>query len=64
MYFALAAGLRAVLERCGPGSRLGSADFERRRSGLGLGFCRIFAPLALTAIPLYEQLMRSFISGD
>ena len=42
MYYALAAGLRAVLERCWPGSMLGSADFVRCRSGLGLGFWIIF----------------------
>ena len=40
MYYALAAGLRAVLERCWPGSMLGSADFVRCRSGLGPGFWR------------------------
>ena len=38
MYYSLAAGHRAVLDRCWPGSMLGSADFERCRSGLGLGF--------------------------
>ena len=42
MYYALAAGLRALLERCWPGSMLGSADFVRCRSGLGLGFWIIF----------------------
>ena len=40
MYYALAAGLRAVLERCWPGSMLGSEDFVRCRSGLGLDFWR------------------------
>ena len=34
--------LRAMLERCWPGSMLGSADFVRCRSGLGLGFWRNF----------------------
>ena len=42
MYYALTAGLRAALERCWPGSMLGSADFMRCRSGLGLGFWRNF----------------------
>ena len=42
MYYALAAGLRAVIERCWPGSMLGSTDFVRCRSGLGLGFWRTF----------------------
>ena len=42
MYYALAAGPRAVLERCWPGSMLGSAGFVRCRSGLVLGFLRIF----------------------
>ena len=42
MYYALAALLRAVLERCWPGSLLGSADFVQCRSGLGLGFWRDF----------------------
>ena len=40
--YALAAGLRAVLERCWQGSILGSADFVRCRSGLGLEFWRNF----------------------
>ena len=38
MYYALAAGLREALERCWPGSMLGSAGFVRCQSGLGLGF--------------------------
>ena len=38
MYYALAAGLRAELERCWPGSMLGSTDFVRCRSGLRLSF--------------------------
>ena len=42
MHYASAAGLRAVLERCWLGSMLGSADFVRCRSGLGLVFWRIF----------------------
>ena len=42
MYYALAAGLRTVLERYWPGSMLGSADFVRCRSVLGLGFWRNF----------------------
>ena len=48
MYYALAAGLLAVLERCWLGSILGSANFARYRSGLGLGFWEIFAPLVIT----------------
>ena len=42
MYYALAAGHRAVLERCWQGSMLGSADSMRCRSGLGLSFWRNF----------------------
>ena len=42
MYYALAAGLCAVLDRRWPGSMLGSADFVRCRSGLWLGFWRYF----------------------
>ena len=38
----LCTGLRAMLERCWPGSMLASADFMRCRSGLGLGFWRNF----------------------
>ena len=38
MHFVLAAGLRVVLEDCSLGSMLGSPDFVRCRSGLGLGF--------------------------
>ena len=38
IYYALAAGLRAVLETCWLGSILGSDDFMRYRSGLELGF--------------------------
>ena len=38
MYYALAAGLRAVLKRCWLGSMLGPPAFVRCRSGLGLGF--------------------------
>ena len=37
MHYALAAGLRAVLERCWPGSMLGSANFVRHRAGPGSG---------------------------
>ena len=50
IYYTLAAGLCAVLERCWPGSILGSADFVRCRSGLGSGFWRIFAPLVGTIV--------------
>ena len=42
MYYALAAGILAVLERGWPGSMRGSADFVRCQSGLGLGFWRNF----------------------
>ena len=42
MYYALTAELRAVLERCWTVSMLGSANFERCRSGLGPGFWRNF----------------------
>ena len=42
MHYALAAGLRAVLERCWPDSMLDPADFLRCRSGLELGFWRNF----------------------
>ena len=38
MYYILAAGLCAVLDKRWPGSMLGSADFVRCRSGLGLEF--------------------------
>ena len=38
MYYVLAAGLLAVLERCLLASMLGLPDFVRCRSGLGLGF--------------------------
>ena len=38
MYYTLAAGLSAVLDRRWPGSMLGSTDFMRCRSGLELGF--------------------------
>ena len=38
MYYVLAAGLRAVLARYWPGSRLCSPHFVRCRSGLGHGF--------------------------
>ena len=38
MYYILAAGLHVVLERCWLGSMLGSPEFLRWRSGLGLGF--------------------------
>ena len=62
MFYALAAGLRAVLERCWPGSMLGAADFVRCRSGLGLDFwvfytsssnyAVLFSPrLAVLAVP-------------
>ena len=40
MYYALADRLHAVLERCWPGSMLGSGDLVRCRSGLGLDFWR------------------------
>ena len=42
MYYALAAQLRAVLERYWPDSLLGSPGFLRCRSGLGFGFWRNF----------------------
>ena len=42
MHYALAAGLRAVLGRCWPGSMLDLADFVRCRSGLEFGFRRNF----------------------
>ena len=45
MHYALAAGLRAVLERGWPGLMLGSADFVRWRPALGLGFWRFFLHL-------------------
>ena len=56
MYYALAAGLRAVLEGCWPSSMLGSVDFVRCRSGLGLGFWRsFFAFLVCTLFPYLEN---------
>ena len=42
MNYAVAAGLRVVLERGWPDSMLGSAVFVRCRSGLGLGSWIIF----------------------
>ena len=45
MYYVMAAGPRAVLERYLPGSMLVSADFVRCRSGLELGFWRFFSHL-------------------
>ena len=42
MNYALAAGLRVVLERGWPDSMLGSADLVRCRSGLELGSWRFF----------------------
>ena len=48
IYYALAAGLRAVLKICWPGSMLELADFVRCRYGLGLGFWKVFAPLLCT----------------
>ena len=51
MYYALDAGLRAVLDICWPGSMLGSADFVRCRSGLGLDFWgKMPPPLILLCI--------------
>ena len=51
LYYALDAGLRAVLERHWPRSIMGSAYFVRCQSGLGLDFWRSFctsnAPLML-----------------
>ena len=56
MYYALAAGLRAVLEKCWPGSMLGSADFVRCRSGLGLGFWIIFCISTPNLLVLGDRL--------
>ena len=44
--YVLPTGLREVLERLG--LKLGSSDFVRYRSGLGLGFWRMFASLLMT----------------
>ena len=48
VYCALAACLRAVLERCWPGSTLDTPDFVRCRSGLVLAFQEVSAALAPT----------------
>ena len=53
MYYALAARLRAVLERCWPGLILCAPDLLRCRSGLGLGFCRNLESLLHSADPFF-----------
>ena len=54
MHYVLDAGLRVVLERGWPDSMLSSADFVRRRSGLGLCFWEIFACLGATMATDFE----------
>ena len=48
MYYALAAGLHAVRDRCRLGSMLGPPDFVRCRSGLEFVFKEIFVSLIST----------------
>ena len=62
MYYAFAAGLRAVLGRYWLGSMLGSADFVRCRSGLGLGFWRDFC--ISSSIPLKALNSREDYDGE
>ena len=59
MYCALAARLHVVLERCWPGSMLGSGDFVRCRSGLGLDFLSFFFTALAVTIPFLRYTVPS-----
>ena len=45
VYYAVVVGLRAVPERCRPGSMLGPPDFVQCQFGFGLAFEEILASL-------------------